>query len=186
MVSRYVFTSWLLRDVFTDLSGFLEAKHSLPKVMFFDNNCQLLKVIKNTDDTYFDNTWTLVDAFHFEVKHKISDEFCAQHYNPALFPFLMDGNRWRFNSSAAERTNSHFTLYRPIVREMRRERYTFFLDEMVRRINKRTVEHLETQDANPQHLSRGGPLGLDPRHANQLKEAINISTSFNVVDSSME
>ena len=83
-----------------------------------------------------------VDVFHMKSKHKESDDFCGQYCNPALFEELMVGGKWRFNSSAAEMTNAWFGGFHSIVREMRKDHYDFFLDEMIRRRNAMIVRSL--------------------------------------------
>lgn len=84
-----------------------------------------------------------------KTKHKDSDDFCGQHCNPARFPDLVVGNKWRFNSSAAEITNAWFGGFQAIVREMRAERYDFFLDEMIRIHNQLLFKKLYHDSAHP-------------------------------------
>ena len=54
--------------------------------IFFDNNCQLVKIIKNDSD--FANIGLSVDIFHFKSKHKLTDTFCQENCIPASFPEL--------------------------------------------------------------------------------------------------
>ncbi|EJF65881.1 hypothetical protein DICSQDRAFT_143244 [Dichomitus squalens LYAD-421 SS1] len=89
------------------------------------------KHIMNIPDPYFDHVAMPVDPFHAKTKHKDSDAFCGQYCNAALFPDLLVGNQWRFNSSAAEMTNAWFGGFQAMVREMRATRYDFLLDERI-------------------------------------------------------
>ena len=92
-------------------------------------------------------------------KHKESDDFCGQHCNPALFEELMVDGKWRFNSSAAEMTNAWFGGFHSIVREMRRDRYDFFLDEMIRRRNNMIVHGLMSRRVACYQIPRSYLLG---------------------------
>ncbi|KZV79158.1 hypothetical protein EXIGLDRAFT_820929 [Exidia glandulosa HHB12029] len=133
-------------------------KQSLPSVIWHDNNCSVMKILKRTEDDYFEDTALPVDVFHFKCKHKESDVFCGEHCNPAKWPQLMRDGRWRFNSSAAEQTNAWMGGFRAIVREMRPDRYNFFLDEMIKRRNRIVVENLERKGHNPWQMDREGLL----------------------------
>ena len=84
-------------------------------------------------------------------KHKDTDDFCTKYCNPARFDFLIkeDGKSWRFNSSAAEMTNAWFGGFQSIVREMRKERYEFFLDEMIKLRNRLIVDELARKGHSP-------------------------------------
>jgi hypothetical protein len=62
---------------------------------------------------------------------------------PALFPDLTEDGKWRFNSSAAEMTNVWFGGYQALVRDMRVDRYNFFLDEMIKHRNRMIVHDLQ-------------------------------------------
>ncbi|ETW77163.1 hypothetical protein HETIRDRAFT_243706, partial [Heterobasidion irregulare TC 32-1] len=95
---------------------------SVPNVIFYDNNCHLKRHITRLQDQHFGTCALPVDVFHMKSKHKESDDFCGQHCNPALFEELMMTNAW-------------FGGFHSIVREMRRDQYDFFLDEMIRRRN---------------------------------------------------
>lgn len=90
-------------------------KNSLPGVIFHDNNCHVKALIDNMGDTHFDNCALPVDVFHMKLKHKESDNDCNCKCNFALFPSLMVGNKWRFNSSAVETTNVWFGGFQSMV-----------------------------------------------------------------------
>jgi hypothetical protein len=85
-------------------------------------------------------------------KHKESDDFCNQWCNPALFPDLIEDGKWRFNSSAAEMTNVWFGGYQALVRDMRVDRYNFFLDEMIKRRNRMIVHDLQKRGKQPYQI----------------------------------
>lgn len=70
-----------------------------------------------------------VDVFHFECKHKATDTFCNENCNPARWPDLIKDGKWLFNSSVAEQANAWFGGFQSITREMRADRYNFFLDK---------------------------------------------------------
>ncbi|EDR10781.1 uncharacterized protein LACBIDRAFT_324667 [Laccaria bicolor S238N-H82] len=78
---------------------------TMPDHIFFDNNCQLAKIVQG--DPAFRNVGLSVDVFHFKSKHSITDMFCQMMCNPASFPELKgEGDKlWYFNSSIAEQTN---------------------------------------------------------------------------------
>lgn len=123
--------------------------------MFMDNNCKISQMLAAQGDDYFKNCALPVDVFHFKCKHKASDVWCAQHCNPALWPELMTSEGcWRFNSSAAEQMNAWFGGFLAIVREMRVDRYNFFLDEMIRRRNDILVAELEKKGCAPYLIPR--------------------------------
>jgi hypothetical protein len=77
-----------------------------------------------------------------------------------MFPDLIVNNKWRFNSSAAEVTNAWFGGFQSIVREMRVDRYNFFLDEMIKRRNRMIVADLRKRHARPYEIPRSDLLGL--------------------------
>jgi hypothetical protein len=116
---------------------------TLPDHIFFDNNCQLAKVVQ--DDPDFANVGLSVDVFHFKSKHKTTDIFCQANCNPVDFPELKGlGNKaWYFNSSIAEQTNVWLGGYHSMCREMLVDKYNFFLDEMILRHNRLTYNKLE-------------------------------------------
>ncbi|KAK0217792.1 hypothetical protein IW262DRAFT_1463032 [Armillaria fumosa] len=107
----------------------------LPSYIFYDNNCQLLRHAWKQRDTYYNKTGMVIETWHAK-SHKETDEFCRQWCLPSCFSELMtvghDGKpKWRFNASSAEQANAWFGGYHPIVREMPRCRYNFYLDEMI-------------------------------------------------------
>ncbi|KAF8799170.1 hypothetical protein BYT27DRAFT_7228010 [Phlegmacium glaucopus] len=113
-----------------------------PDHIFFDNNCTLGKAVKS--DPFFRNIGLTVDVFHFKCKHSEKDKYCQENCNPIAYPELLgEGDKqWYFNSSVAEQTNSWMGGYQAICREMRVDRYNFFLDEMIRRRNIMTLAKL--------------------------------------------
>ncbi|KDQ55343.1 hypothetical protein JAAARDRAFT_133990, partial [Jaapia argillacea MUCL 33604] len=125
---------------------------SLPQFIFFNNSCSLKKHLQNIQDHYFDHIAMPVDIFHMKSKHKESDLFCGQHCNPASWPALIKNGKWRFNSSTAEMTNAWFGGFQAIVREMREDRYNFFLDEMVKLHNRMVVANLANRKAYPYQI----------------------------------
>ena len=127
---------------------------SLPSFIFYDNNCHLKKVIDAVGDLHFKHCGLPVDVFHMKSKHKESDEFCGRHCNPALFRDLIVNGKWRFNSSAAEMVNAWVGGFQSIVPEMRKERYNFFLDEMIKRRNRMTVSSLRKRRHIPYQIPR--------------------------------
>ena len=126
---------------------------SLPSYIFFDNNCQLLKMLRTRfPEDPLNNIGLPVDVFHFQCKHSERDRFCQENRNPSQWTEQMEGDTWVFNSSAAEQTNAWYGGFLAITREMRKERYNFFLDEMIRRRNKWTIEELRKKGKNPRLL----------------------------------
>lgn len=93
-----------------------------------------------------------VDVFHFDCKHKEKDKFCSENCNPALFPELVVGDKWLFNSSAAEQANAWIGGFQAMVREMRVERYNFFLDEVIRRRNSWLIREQKKRGRNPRAI----------------------------------
>ncbi|KAJ7705216.1 hypothetical protein B0H16DRAFT_1346377, partial [Mycena metata] len=139
-------------------------KASLPGVLWHDNNCSIVKMLRNDTDeylsTYFDAVALPVDVFHFKCKHKESDIDCGAHCNPYLWAELRtEDGKWRFNSSAAEQTNAWFGGFQSIVREMAVERYNFFLDEMIKRRNRTLVKELRRRGKAPGNIPREELLG---------------------------
>lgn len=122
--------------------------YSLPRArkinhLIYDSACTAKKTLKNRDDAAWWSTVALtVDTFHFRTKHKVTDSYCQTNCNPADYPELMDGDRWYFNSSACEQTNSWFGGYNAIVREMKATKYNYFLDEVIMRRNAFNVARL--------------------------------------------
>jgi len=106
-------------------------------------------------DRYFEDCALPVDVFHFKSKHKERDTFCGTFCNPYIWMDLVDENgRWVFNSSAAEQTNAWFGGFHAIVRDMRVERFNFFLDEMIRRRNQILRQQLQEQGMAPYNIPR--------------------------------
>ena len=62
--------------------------------------------------------------------------------------------RWRFNSSVAEMTNAWFGEFQSIAREMRKDRYEFFLDEMIKQRNRVIIAKLEEDGQEPGRFER--------------------------------
>lgn len=115
---------------------------TMPDHIFFDDNCQLARLVK--DDPAFQNVGLSVDVFHFKSKHKTTDTFCQTRCNPASFPELQGegGKAWYFNSSIAEQTNVWLGGYHSMCREMLVDKYNYFLDEMILRRNRMTYSKL--------------------------------------------
>ena len=110
----------------------------------------LRKWLDRHGDTFFDDIGLSVDPFHFNTKHKVSDTFCQRNCDPASFPELYaDDGTYYFNSSIAEQTNVWLANYNSVLREMRHDRFNFFLDEMIIRKNRQTIAKLELQGAFP-------------------------------------
>lgn len=106
---------------------------------------------------YFSNCALPVDVFHFKSKHKETDLICNQFCNPYSWEELRmvndDGTEvWRFNSSAAEQSNAWIGGYQSIVREMQADRYDFFLDEMIKRRNRKTIGDLRRSGKAPHQI----------------------------------
>jgi hypothetical protein len=102
-----------------------------------------------------------VDVFHHRTKHQASDVVCRTHCDPSKFPELMDEGKWRFNSSMAEETNVWLDGFQSIVREMQSDRFSFFLDEMIKRRNRMVIDSLERSGKNPGTRDRAWLLGGD-------------------------
>ncbi|KAI0310867.1 hypothetical protein OF83DRAFT_1252236 [Amylostereum chailletii] len=120
----------------------------------YDNACSFKKHVQAKGDSYFDGIAMPVDVFHMKTKHKETDAFCGQYCNPAMFPDLVVNGRWWFNTSAAEMTNAWIGGFGAIVREMRPDRYDFFLDEMIKHRNRMIVDDLRERDAYPFEIPR--------------------------------
>ncbi|KAF7289811.1 hypothetical protein MIND_01355400 [Mycena indigotica] len=130
-------------------------KRSLPQVLWHDNNCRIVAMLKKDGDSYFSHCALPVDVFHFKCKHKEGDVDCGQYCNPYIYSELRTQNgQWRFNSSAAEQTNAWFGGFQAIVQEMSAERYDFFLDEMIRRRNISLVTLSRQRNQNPHNIPR--------------------------------
>ena len=122
---------------------------TMPKHIFYDNNCTIAKMVKN--DPAFKDIGLTVDVFHFKCKHSENDVFCQENCNPAAYPELLrnGGQQWFFNLSVAEQTNAWIGGYNAICCEMGVERYNFFLDEMIRRRNIFTLTKLKQSGEEP-------------------------------------
>jgi hypothetical protein len=119
-----------------------------PEILFYDNNCNLSKLTRN--DPAFKGLGMPVDVFHFKCKHSITDEWCQQNCNPAMFPELVtEDGKWFFNSSIAEQTNVWLGHYHSICREMLVDRYRFFLDQMIMLKNQQTKKKLLKSGFSP-------------------------------------
>ncbi|KAJ7255485.1 hypothetical protein B0H12DRAFT_534610 [Mycena haematopus] len=134
-------------------------KASLPAVLWHDNNCNIVKMLRNNPDeykrTYFDDVALPVDVFHFKSKHKETDLDCGANCNPYIWSELRtEDGKWRFNSSAAEQTNAWFGGFQSMVQEMTVERYNFFLDEMIKRKNRGLVKDLHRRKKAPHNIPR--------------------------------
>ncbi|EGG07045.1 uncharacterized protein MELLADRAFT_71752 [Melampsora larici-populina 98AG31] len=104
----------------------------LPEVIFYDNACNLLRVIHNgdKDPAPFEHTVIPVDPFHHR-SHKESDTFCQMYTDPKKFPDLQESGSWIFNASAGELSNIWYGGFASMCRNMQATRYEFFLEEMV-------------------------------------------------------
>lgn len=133
-------------------------KRSQPQVFWHDQNCRLRAMLKNMDQELrdlFEDCALPVDVFHFKCKHKESDIECSIHCNPYNWPELRTSDgKWRFNSSTAEQINAWFCKFHAIVREMDVDRYNFFLDEMIKRRNRLTVQKLREKGHTPYRIPR--------------------------------
>jgi len=124
-------------------------------------NCHLQSHLATQRDSFFSQVILPVDVFHFKSKHKVTDEFCQKHCNPARWTELVDrdadkdGNesaKWIFNSSAAEQVNVWLGGYIAIVHDMLAHRFDFFLDEMVKRRNEEVIDRLHLVGNAPYHV----------------------------------
>ncbi|EKM50854.1 uncharacterized protein PHACADRAFT_165508 [Phanerochaete carnosa HHB-10118-sp] len=125
----------------------------VPDHVFYNNNCHMKKSVAN--DPFFDHIALTVDVFHFKSKHSSTDLYYQSHCNLVDYSELLgeDGQGWFFNSSIAEQTNAWLANYLSICHEMHRDRFNFFLDEMIIRQNRSTVSKLRSQDAMPDYWS---------------------------------
>ncbi|KAF5339767.1 hypothetical protein D9611_009052 [Ephemerocybe angulata] len=118
-------------------------KRQLPDVIFYDTNCQMQSHLQASGDTFFSNTLLPIDVFHYTSKHKVTDDFCQKHCNPAQFKELVDdAGNWKLNSSAAEQANVWMGGFLAMTREMLPHHFDFFLDEAIKRRNEWIVEGL--------------------------------------------
>ncbi|KAH9898586.1 hypothetical protein C8Q73DRAFT_640322 [Cubamyces lactineus] len=142
-------------ETISQVCHMLESKHlipgSMPRYVFYDNNCTLYKFCEaRSGESLHTRVGLPVDVFHWTSKHKKTDVACSVHCNPHRFPDLLrPDNTWYFNSSRAEQTNVWFGGYHAIIREMGAIKYAFFLDEMILRKNELTRVKLEGEGATP-------------------------------------
>ncbi|KIJ36555.1 hypothetical protein M422DRAFT_61158 [Sphaerobolus stellatus SS14] len=130
-------------------------QHSLPNVMWYDNNCGMQAMLRADNDEYFNDCALPVDVFHFKSKLKEQDVFCSMFCNPYILKDLVDEKeQGDFNSSAAEQTNAWLGGFHAILRDMHVERYNFFLDEMIMRHNQTLRRQLEEQGLSPYNIPR--------------------------------
>lgn len=144
--------------------GLFPTRNSLPGVIWHDNNCHIVRMLRNDTDpflaSYFEDCALPVDVFHFKSKHKEKDVDCGNHCNPYIWPELRtEDGQWRFNSSAAEQANAWYGGFQAMVREMPAEKYNFFLDEMIKQRNRWLVEKLKLDGHAPYHIPREELLG---------------------------
>ncbi|KAK7046153.1 hypothetical protein VNI00_007156 [Paramarasmius palmivorus] len=132
----------------------------VPNHFVYDTNCILSKYVRNESrpelKEFFKNVGLAVDVFHFNCKHKETDEYCNLNCNPYAFPELMardEDNKlqWYFNTSIAEQKNAWIGGYMPMCREMSAVFYEFFLNIMIMLHNEDTVAKLEADGKNPSH-----------------------------------
>lgn len=118
--------------------------------IFFDNNCGMKQHIEAQQDAFFAKIGLPVDVFHFKCKHKETDSFCREFCDPSTFPELRgpDGS-WYFNSSVCEQTNVWLAGYHAMAREMTKEKFNVFFDELIMRRNRATHERLKKDDKFP-------------------------------------
>ncbi|KAG1733287.1 hypothetical protein EDB19DRAFT_1929099 [Suillus lakei] len=134
---------------------------STPEYFVFDNNCKLHAHQDAIGDDHFAATGMPVDVFHFNSKHKETDTYCQQHCNPAAFPELISGGKWRFNTSICEQTNIWLGGYQAILRDMSVHRYNFYLDEMIKRRNRYVISESERRGHSPWMISMETLFGSD-------------------------
>ena len=131
-----------------------EFPRAVPSYLWYDNNCNLLRHLGTRSQVvqeYFRQTGFPVDVFHAVNKHKETDDYCNRNCNPAGFPDLYDEatNKWTFNSSAAEQANVWYGKFLPVVREMNKVHYNFFLDEMITIHNAFIENELQRGGSHP-------------------------------------
>lgn len=103
-------------------------------------------------NSYFSQTGFSIDVFHFK-KHKVSDDFCQLHCNPADFTEMIDHRKWQFNTSICEQLNIWLAGFHSILQDMEATRYNFYLNEMIKRKNMYTVSKLKEKGFVPIALS---------------------------------
>ncbi|KAF9541039.1 hypothetical protein CPC08DRAFT_756197 [Agrocybe pediades] len=109
---------------------------STPELFIYDNSCNLDAHIKAQGYQHFQHTGFLVDVFHFRSKHRETDRHCQENCNPAMYPEIFEGDKWKINTSICEQTNRWLGGYQAILRDMEGTRFNFYLDEMVKRYNR--------------------------------------------------
>ncbi|KAG1720182.1 hypothetical protein EDB19DRAFT_1930573 [Suillus lakei] len=124
---------------------------STPEYFVFDNNCKLRAHQDAIGDDHFAATGMPVDVFHFNSKHKETDTYCQQHCNPAAFPELISGGKWRFNTSICEQTNIWLGGYQAILRDM----------SMIKRRNRYVISESERRGHSPWMISMETLFGSD-------------------------
>lgn len=136
--------------------------------MYYDNSCNLLRHLRNIRNDYLlTRTTFVVDAFHFNV-HSKDDTLCRTFCDPGLYADLKTGDgKWAFNSSAAEQVNVWIGGYQAVVKDMRSERYRFFLDEVITLRNRFVCNELEAKGHGP-HLVP---------HSDLMLEKVQLTTS---------
>jgi hypothetical protein len=129
-----------------------------PEHLIYDTNCDAKQQVNAHPDvwSWFKDINMTVDVFHFLNKHDVGHTFCQEKCNPIACPELMnaDGKTWFFNMSIAEQTNVWLGGYHSICREMLPVKYNFFLDEMIRLRNQKTVAKLAADGHNPRQRVR--------------------------------
>jgi hypothetical protein len=126
---------------------------SMPEFFIYDNCCGVYNHLKSQDDPLLESVGFPVDAFHFDCKHKKSDTVCQEHCDPRKFPELVNADgSWYFNSSKCEQFNSWLGGFRAILREMKADRFSFLLDELIMRKNRLLITKLEHDGHGPSHF----------------------------------
>ncbi|KZO91311.1 hypothetical protein CALVIDRAFT_361496 [Calocera viscosa TUFC12733] len=132
---------------------------SMPDVIFFDNNCNLRRHLeKRAEDVreHFEHTTLVVDAFHWAGKHQQGgDEYCSKFCNPASYPDLYDEtkpNKWLFNSSVCEQTNTWVRKFAAQTREMTAVQFEFFPDEVIKAHNEHIIVELHRGQHFPHQI----------------------------------
>lgn len=123
---------------------------SLPDTIYYDRSCFIAKYLQSQGYTYFEENgcYWLVDNFHAQKSH--NDDFCTKTCNSARLPELADTNgRSIFNTSACEQVNAWFGKFQPVCREMLKDRYNFYLDEMILLRNEWMVAELKRKGHGP-------------------------------------
>ncbi|KAF4621827.1 hypothetical protein D9613_012149 [Agrocybe pediades] len=125
---------------------------STPELFIYDNSCNLDAHIKAQGYQHFQHTVFLVDVFHFRSKHRETDRHFQENCNPAMYPEIFEGDKWKINTSICEQTNRWLGGYQAILRDMEGTRFNFYLDEMVKRYNRFKVRDLEVKGYHPWNI----------------------------------